>query len=149
MSGAHPPRRRYFLLTFQNTGAGATSMPSMLVRMAIGRVPLAKWHVRGVVGPVLLQVDGDLLLLGRVDSLEKASRIFSIVSSHGQPNIALSHEALKKPAITGLRMSAATQESQHQVPAALRRRVFLDSAGDNGLPVARLHVDLEAGGLQL
>src|SRR5262249_20662201 len=43
------------------------------------------------------------------DSLANISRNFSIFSSHGQPNIALSHEALKKPDITGLRMSAATQ----------------------------------------
>src|SRR5262245_54154419 len=33
-----------------------------------------------------------------------------MVGSHGQPNMALSQEALKKPAITGLRMSAATHE---------------------------------------
>src|SRR5262245_16967800 len=38
------------------------------------------------------------------------SRRLSISLSHGQPNMALSHPALKKPAITGFRMSAATQE---------------------------------------
>src|SRR4029453_2782223 len=30
--------------------------------------------------------------------------------SHGQPNMALSQEALRKPIITGFRMSAATHE---------------------------------------
>ena len=47
------------------------------------------------------------------------SRSDSISLSHGQPNMAVSQEALMKPALTGFRMSAATQEVRNafQPPA--------------------------------
>ena len=135
---------------FQNTGAGATIMPLDVGAQRGRLVPLAEMDVGRMVDPVLLQV------ARRSPSAwpdrspwRTASRSFSIVSSHGQPNIALSHEALKKPAITGLRMSAGDPRGQEGVPAALVRRILLGAARHQGLPVHRLHVDLEAGLLEL
>src|SRR6185312_7331127 len=104
-------RRRYFVfVTFQNTGTGATSMPSTFLRNAIGwyhwpRLMWVGWSTQYFCRSMAIC----FCFAGSL-SLANWSRIFSIVASHGQPNIALSHEALKKPAATGLRMSAATHE---------------------------------------
>ena len=67
------------------------------------------------------------------------------VSSQGQPNIALSQPALTKPVITGLRMSAETQEVMKAFQPPGLGGLLLGAARDDRLPVHRLHVDLEAG----
>ena len=81
-------------------------------------------------------------------SRANASRSFSISASHGQPNIALSQPALRKPADDRIDDVDRRPGGEEGVPAAGVRRVLLGAARDQRLPVHRLHVDLEAGLLQ-
>src|SRR5262245_7722760 len=114
-----PRERNAYLLTFQNTGTGAVMIPAMFLRAAIG------WYHcprnRCVVAWVLRTCTASAIAFCLAGSVSRAywSRSFSVSSSHGQPNIALSQPALANPAITGLRMSAATHEVRNafQPPA--------------------------------
>ena len=81
------------------------------------------------------------------DSRAKASRSFSICSSQGQPNSALSQLELRKAVPTGLSTSAATQEVRKAFQPPAFGASFFDAARDHALPVHRLHVDLEAAAL--
>ena len=83
---------------FQNTGAGAVSMPSTFLRMTRAQIPLPERNVRHDLRPRAPAPPrrSPSAWPGSV-SRAKSSRSFSISASHGQPNIALSqadvHEA--------------------------------------------------------
>ena len=51
---------------FQNTDAGATTMPSTFLRDGARLVPLAELHVRRILRPAHLHRLGDRLLLRRI-----------------------------------------------------------------------------------
>src|SRR5258708_1813253 len=91
-------------------------MPEMLLRKAVGAV---NWPSGAKVGYSVRRTDTfsaiSFCLAGSV-SLEKASRSFSISASHGQPKVALSHEALMKAADTGF----ITSGEPHEVKKALQ-----------------------------
>src|SRR5213593_3168131 len=121
--GVAPARRRsdrsYFLLMFQNRVTGASSTPSTLLRSA--KAPY-HWPSGMWVGYWVARTwtcSAICFCLAGLVSRAKASRSPSMSLSHGQPNMALSHEALRKPIITGFRMSAATHEVRNafQPPA--------------------------------
>ena len=82
----------------------------MLARRAIGAYHWPTLTCVGLLTQYFCSSSTISFCLAGSVSLANWSRYFSIVASHGQPNMALSHEALKKPAITGFRMSAATHE---------------------------------------
>src|SRR5438034_11752786 len=84
-----------------------------------GPVPLAERDVVGYWVARTWTCSAICFCLAGLVSRAKASRSPSMSLSHGQPNMALSHEALRKPIITGLRMSAATHEVRNafQPPA--------------------------------
>src|SRR6185436_1180262 len=95
---------------FQNTGAGALSMPSTFLRMTAPR-----YHCPNGMCVTTSPSRTDtcsamaFCLPGSV-SRAKSSRSFSIAASHGQPNIALSQAEFMKPVKIGLVISIETQE---------------------------------------
>ena len=137
-----------FFSMFQNTGPARRRCPSTFLRTAAGWY---HWPRCTCVGsrrraPAPPRRSSSAWPVGLARELRRAAS--PSCSSHGQPNSALSQPALRKPAITGFRMSADDPRGQERVPAARVGRVLLGAAGDQRLPVHRLHVDLEAGLLQ-
>ena len=120
-------------------------LPSTLVRRASGwyhwpRLTWVGWSTQ-----YFCRSLDDLLLLGRIGLL-------------GELVAQLLDRRVARPAEHGLVARGVEEAGHHRiedvgrhprgeegVPAALVRRVLLGAAGDQRLPVHRLHVDLEAG----
>src|SRR6266849_5626593 len=108
--GARGVDQEPFFSMFQKTVTGATIMPSTFFRTAAGWYHCPSQTCVGYCVSRTCTASAMALSLAGLVSRAYWSRSDSISLSQGQPNMAVSQEALMKPALTGFRMSAATQE---------------------------------------
>ena len=136
----------HFFATFQNTGAGAVRMPSTFLRSATGWYHWPRWTWVTISRVAHLHRLGDRLLLGRIGlARELVAQLLHLRVARPAEHAPCRSSALRKPVMTGLRMSAATHEVRNACQPPAFGGSFLARRATTRLPVHRLHVDLEAG----
>src|SRR5215468_5016193 len=108
--GAHGVAQRPVFSMPQNTVAGAAMMPVTLFRAATGPYHCPSHTCVGYCVSRTCTASAMGLSLEGLVSRAYWSRSDSSSLSQGQPNMAVSQEALMNPALIGFRMSAATHE---------------------------------------
>src|SRR5215475_13029164 len=108
--GAHGVAQRPVFSMPQNTVAGAATMPTTFFLEATGPYHCPSHTCVGYCVSRTCTASAIGLSLAGLVSRAYWSRSDSSSLSQGQPNMAVSHEALMKPAPIGFRMSAATHE---------------------------------------